>query len=387
MRKRIVILGSTGSIGKSTINILKKKKKNFEVVLLTTHKNYKELYKQAKSFNVKNLIISDQKSYEILKAKNKDKKIKIFNNYKDLNKILKKKVDYTMSSISGLQGLEPTLNLIKFTKKIAVANKEAIICGWGLIKDALIKNKTEFIPVDSEHFSIWSLIKKGENKLIDKVYITASGGPFLKLSLNKIKDVSPRKATKHPNWSMGKKISIDSSTMMNKVFEVIETQRIFNLQKSKIHILIHEKSYVHAIVQFKNGLKKILAHDTNMVIPIFNTIYGNDGEFIKSKNLDLKNLNNLNFKFVNKKKFPLIEILRLIPEQYSLFETVLVSANDTFVNLFLEKKISYIDFQKKLKKFIKLKEFTKLKRRKPRNINEIYALNEQVRLKIKSLCI
>ena len=387
MRKRIVILGSTGSIGKSTINILKKKKKNFEVVLLTTHKNYKELYKQAKSFNVKNLIISDQKSYAILKAKNKDKKIKIFNNYKDLNKILKKKVDYTMSSISGLQGLEPTLNLIKFTKKIAVANKEAIICGWGLIKDALIKNKTEFIPVDSEHFSIWSLIKKGENKLIDKVYITASGGPFLKLSLNKIKDVSPRKATKHPNWSMGKKISIDSSTMMNKVFEVIETQRIFNLQKSKIHILIHEKSYVHAIVQFKNGLKKILAHDTNMVIPIFNTIYGNDGEFIKSKNLDLKNLNNLNFKFVNKKKFPLIEILRLIPEQYSLFETVLVSANDTFVNLFLEKKISYIDFQKKLKKFIKLKEFTKLKRRKPRNINEIYALNEQVRLKIKSLCI
>ena len=387
MKKRIVILGSTGSIGKSTINILKKKKKNFEVVLLTTHRNYQELYKQAKSLNVKNLIISDKKSYEILKAKNKNKKIKIYNNYVNLSKILKKKVDYTMSSISGLQGLEPTLNLIKFTKKIAVANKEAIICGWGLIKNALIKNKTEFIPVDSEHFSIWSLIKKGENKLVDKVYITASGGPFLKLSLNKIRNVSPRKAIKHPNWSMGKKISIDSSTMMNKVFEVIETQRIFNLQKSKIHILIHEKSYVHAIVQFKNGLKKILVHDTNMVIPIFNTIYGDDNEFINSKNLDLKSLNNLNFKFVDKKRFPLIDILRLIPEQYSLFETVLVSANDTLVNLFLENKITYIDLQKKLKKFIKLKEFTKLKRRKPRNINEIYALNEQVRLKIKSLCI
>tara|TARA_B100000989_G_scaffold297814_1_gene284804 strand:- start:4980 stop:6143 length:1164 start_codon:yes stop_codon:yes gene_type:complete len=387
MRKRIVILGSTGSIGKSTINILKKKKKNFEVVLLTTHKNYKELYKQARYLNVKNLIITDKKSYKVLKTKNKNKKIKIFNNYKNLNKILKKKVDYTMSSISGLQGLEPTLNLIKFTKKIAVANKEAIICGWGLIKNALTKNKTEFIPVDSEHFSIWSLIKKGENKLVDKVYITASGGPFLNLSLNSIRNVSPSKAIKHPNWSMGKKISIDSSTMMNKVFEVIETQRIFNLPKSKIHILIHEKSYVHAIVQFKNGLKKILVHDTNMVIPIFNTIYGNDDEFIKSKNLDLKNLNNLNFKFVDKKRFPLINILGLIPEKYSLFETVLVSANDALVNLFLENKISYIDFQKKLKKFIKLKEFTKLKRRKPRNINEIYALNERVRLKIKSLCI
>ncbi len=387
MKKRIVILGSTGSIGKSTINILKKKKKNFEVVLLTTHKNYKELSKQAKSLNVKNLIVSDKKSYQTIKKENKNKEIKIFNNYKDLNKILKKKADYTMSSISGLQGLEPTLNLIKFTKKIAVANKEAIICGWGLIKNALIKNKTEFIPVDSEHFSIWSLIKKNENKLIDKVYITASGGPFLKLSLDKIRNVSPKKAIKHPNWSMGKKISIDSSTMMNKVFEVIETQRIFNLPKSKIHVLIHEKSYVHAIVQFKNGLKKILVHDTNMAIPIFNTIYGNDNEFIKSKNLDIKSLNNLNFKLVDKKRFPLINILRLIPEQYSLFETVLVSANDALVNLFLENKISYTDFQKKLKKFIKLKEFTKLKRRKPRNINEIYALNEQVRLKIKSLCI
>ena len=219
-----------------------------------------------------------------------------------------------MSSISGLQGLEPTLKLIKYTKKIAVANKEAIICGWGLIKTALKKNKTEFIPVDSEHFSIWSLINKDENNLVDKVYITASGGPFLNLPLKKIQNVSPIKALKHPNWSMGKKISIDSSTMMNKVFEVIETQRIFNLPKSKIFILIHEKSYVHAIVQFKNGLKKILAHDTNMVIPIFNTIYDNKNELIENKNLDIKSLSNLNFKFIDKKRFPLVDILNLVPE-------------------------------------------------------------------------
>ena len=172
--------------------------------------------------------------------------------------------------------------IIKYSKKIAIANKEAIICGWNLINKELKKNKTKFIPVDSEHFSIWSLVKDYNYKFIDKIYITASGGPFLKWPVSKIKKVSPEKALKHPNWSMGKKISIDSATMMNKVFEVIETQRIFNLEKSKIKILIHDKSYIHAIVQFKNGLKKILAHDTDMKIPIFNSIYQNEKKKLKS---------------------------------------------------------------------------------------------------------
>ncbi len=345
MKKRIAILGSTGSIGKSLIDIIKKDKKNFEIILLTANRNYKELYKQSKLLNVKNLIITDLKGYNFLKRKNK--RINIYNNYKSFNKIFKKRIDYTMSSITGLDGLEPTLNIIEKTKTIAIANKESIICGWNLIKKKLDKYKTQFIPVDSEHFSIWSLIKNNNKELIDKVYITASGGPFLNWPLNKIKNVSPKKAIKHPNWSMGKKISIDSSTMMNKVFEVIETQRIFNLPKSKINILIHEKSYIHAIVQFKNGLKKLLAHDTNMSIPIFNTVYEKDNKFIKSNSLSIKNLNNLNFQPINKKKFPLIKILNLIPEKNSLYETVLVSANDELVNLYLKNKISFMDLQKK----------------------------------------
>ena len=386
MKKKIAILGSTGSIGKSTIDILKKNKNEFDLVLLTTNRNYKELYTQAKIFNVKNLIITNNKSFNLFRKKFKNKRFKVFNNFSCLNRIFKKKIDYSMSAISGLDGLEPTLKIIKFSKKIAVANKEAIICGWSLIKKALKKNNTEFLPVDSEHFSIWSLIKNHQNELIDKVYLTASGGPFLNFPFNKLKKVLPKNAIKHPNWSMGKKISIDSATMMNKVFEVIETQRIFDLPKSKIHILIHEKSYVHAIVQFKNGLNKILAHDTSMKIPIFNTIYENK-KFIKTKDLDIRNLNNLNLKIIDKKKFPLIEILKFIPEKNSLFETLLVSANDELVNLFLDKKISYINFQKRLKNFIKLKEFRKLRRKKPKNIKEIYALNEYVRLKIKSLCI
>ncbi len=387
MKKKIAILGSTGSIGKTLINLIKEDKKSFEVILLTAEKNHNELLKQAILLNVKNLIITNKNSFNILKKKLNKKKIKIYNDLSCVNKIFKKKIDYTMSSIMGLNGLKPTLNMIRYSKKIAVANKEAIICGWTFIKQALIKNKTEFIPVDSEHFSIWSLLKDNENKAIDKVYITASGGPFLNWPLKKIKNASPKKALKHPNWSMGKKISIDSATMMNKVFEVIETQKIFNLPKSKIKILIHKKSYVHAIIQFNNGLKKILAHDTNMLIPIFNTIYDKDKKILNNKNLDIKSLNNLDFKLVNLKKFPLIKILKLIPEKNSLFETVLVSANDELVHLYLKNKIKYNDIQKKLMTFIKTKEILSYRNKKPNNINQIEQLNSQVRLKIRELCI
>ena len=294
-----------------------------------------------------------------------------------------------MSAISGIDGLDPTLKIIKKTKKIAIANKESIICGWNLIDKELKKNKTKFIPVDSEHFSIWSLVKDYNYKFIDKIYITASGGPFLKWPISKIKKVSPEKALKHPNWSMGKKISIDSATMMNKVFEVIETQRIFDLEKSKIKILIHDKSYIHAIVQFKNGLKKILAHDTNMKIPIFNTLYENLNEkkFLKSRNLDINKLNNLDLKSLDKKKFPLIKVLDKMSNKSSLLETVLISANDELVNLFLKKRISYVGLQKNLLRILNLPEFRAFRKKIPKNINEINKLNNYVRLKIKELCI
>ena len=387
MKKRIAILGSTGSIGKSTINIIKKDKKNFDIILLTTHKNIKELNKQIKVLNVKNLIITHFESFKLFKKKNQNKKIKIFNNYKAINRILKNKLDYTMSAISGLAGLEPTLKIIPKTKIIAIANKESIICGWNIIQKKLNRFRTSFVPVDSEHFSIWSLVKGSEHNSINRIFITASGGPFLKWPLKNIKNALPEKALKHPNWSMGKKISIDSATMMNKVFEVIETQRIFNLEKSKIKILVHEKSYVHAIIEFNNGLNKILAHETNMIIPIFNTIYNEKKKIFKNKNLDIKSLNNLDLKKINIKKFPLIKILDFIPEKNSLFETVLVSANDELVNLFLKKKIIFNDIQKNLLTLIKTREFLSFKNKKPNNINQIEQLNSRVRLKIRELCI
>ena len=208
MKKKIAILGSTGSIGKTLINILIKDKKNFDVVLLTTKKNYKEIFKQAKIFNVKNLIITDKKSFLIANKKIKNKKINIYNNFEEFKIIFKKKVDYTMSSISGIDGLRPTIEIIKFTKEIAIANKEAIICAWDLIKKELSKYKTDFIPVDSEHFSIWFALKNISTHKIEKIYLTASGGPLLNIPLANYKKLKMSQVLKHPNWKMGKKISV-----------------------------------------------------------------------------------------------------------------------------------------------------------------------------------
>ena len=388
IKKKIAILGSTGSIGKCLINILKKDKKNFEITLLTVNKNTKELFQQIKFFKVKNVIITDKEKYILAKKVLKNKNINIFNNFNSINKIFKtKKIDYTLNAVSGLDGLKPTLNIIKFTKLIAIANKESIICGWSLINNRLKKYKTKFTPIDSEHFSIWSLINNAQDKDIEKVFITASGGPFYNYPLYKFKSITPKLALKHPNWKMGKKITIDSATMMNKLFEVIEAKKIFNINYKKLSILVHPQSYVHALVKFTNGLTKILIHDTNMIIPIFNSLYPNFKKKIKSKNLDLKKINNLNFSEIDKKRFPVVKILNYLPSNDSLYETVIVAANDKLVNMFLDGKIRFLDISKILLKIINYKEFKKYKRIKPKNIAQIEQLSDYVSLKISSLSV
>ena len=378
--KSIAILGSTGSIGKTVLKILAQNKNKFKIKLLTANENYKELLKQTKKFDVKNVIISNQKAFYKFKKLNKNSKIKIYNNFDNLKNLLKNKLDYTMSSIVGLKGLEPTIKIIKHTKVIAIANKESIICGWHLIRNEITKNKTKFIPVDSEHFSIWYSINK--NKDLDKIILTASGGPLLNFSKKKIKNVKTKDVLKHPNWNMGSKITVDSATLMNKVFEVIEARNIFQVKLNNISILIHPKSYVHAIIKFNSGMINVIAHETTMEIPIFNSIYTNNKDYYNSNNIDINKLNNLNFQNVDTKKFPLVKILNLLPKKNSLFETVIVSANDELVKMYLKEEISYNEISTKLLKFVNSNSLIKYKKIQPKNIFDIIALDKYVRLKI-----
>ena len=318
---------------------------------------------------------------------NKNKKINIHNNFDSVKKIITTKVDYCMCAISGLAGLQPTYRMIKYSKILAIANKESIICGWNLIQKEIKKNKTKFIPVDSEHFSAWFGLNFINKKKISSIYLTASGGPLLNTPLKKFKNIKISQALKHPNWKMGKKISIDSATMMNKVFEVIEAKNIFEIPFNKIKILIHQNSYVHAIIKLNNGLIKIIAHDTNMKIPIFNTLYFNTNKIIKNSKLNTDLLNNLNFKKVDKFRFPLVKVLNKLNNKSSLFETVLVAANDELVNMYLKGKIKFTDIHKNLFKFLNRKEFKKFKDIQPNKIDEIIELSYYVRSKINSLSV
>ena len=383
MKKKIAILGSTGSIGKSLLDIIYPKE--FEIIFLVAQKNYKLLFKQATKFNVKNLIIIDHKSYIDAIKFNNNKKIKIYNNFSDIKNIVKTKLDYVMSSISGIDGLIPTYDIIKFTKKIAIANKEAIICAWPLIIKELIKYKVEFVPVDSEHFSIWTEIKNVNKKNIKKIYLTASGGPLLGINQKTINKIDISKILKHPTWKMGKKISVDSATMMNKCFEVMEAKNIFDIDYNKIDILIHPNSYIHAIIVYKNGISKLILHETTMKIPIFNTIYSNNEIYRGKNDLNLNKLNNLKLFNIMKHNYPITKCLNFLQNKHSLFETVLVSINDILVSKFLEKKINFNKISSTFMKIIKRKEYQSYKKIYPKTILDIINLNFKIKSDLSKL--
>ena len=388
MKKKIIILGSTGSIGKNTIDVIRRNKTDFKIELLSTNKDINQILKQAKEFKVKKIIINDKKKFLEAKSRLKKNKIKIFNNFESLDKIfLRKKLYYSMVSISGLDGLKPALKCAKFSKNLALVNKESIICGWDLIQKQIKRYNTNFIPIDSEHFSIFSLLQNHNSSEIEKIYITASGGPFVNFSKKKFEKIKLKDALKHPNWKMGKKITIDSSTLMNKVFEVIEAKNIFNIGYEQISILTHPKSYIHAIIKFKNGLVKILVHEPDMRIPIQNSLKNNFIKNIKNKPLNIKILNNLKLDKVDTFKFPLINILNKLPNKSSLFETVLITINDNLVYKFLEKKIDYKKLVTLIIKFSNLKEFQKYKKIKAKNVEDIYALRDYVSFKMNLIGI
>ena len=370
MIKTIAILGSTGSIGTSVLKSIKNNK-NFKVNLLSTNNNAKKALVQAIKYNVKDVIIEDKKKYYDYKNNFSKKKINLHLGLKNINNILKKKITFCVNSITGIYGLEPTIKIIPLTKYILIANKESIICGWDLIKKKLKKYNTTFIPIDSEHFSIWELIKSENHNHIEKIILTASGGPFLNIPKRKFKNIKPNLAIKHPNWKMGKKISIDSSTMMNKIFEYIEAIKIFKTNKKKISIVIHPSSYVHAIVYFKGDIIKFLAHKPNMTIPISNALGIRSVHKLKNNNENLSELNNLKFFKPDIKKFPLLSIINLIPNKSSYFETILITLNDTLVEKYLNGQINYISIQENILNLIKRPYIMKFYKLKPKNIYDI----------------
>ena len=386
-KRKIAVLGSTGSIGESTLKVLKKNRSSFIIELLTANNNYKKLIKQAKIFKPKNVLIRNELHYEKVKKSLKNSNIKIYSGNISICNIIVGKLDYAMSAIVGFAGLQPTLDAIKISKIVAIANKESIICAWELLYKQMKKYKTKILPVDSEHFSIMELTKDMNDDEVEEIIITASGGPFLNMPLNKLKNVKPKQAIDHPNWKMGKKISIDSANLMNKVFEIIEAYKIFKFNKKKYRIVIHPQSYVHSIIRFKNGLIKMILYNADMKIPISNTLYGEKNNVLKIKKIDTTILNKLSFQDVDVRRFPSVALINKCLNTGFLTPTIVNASNEILVNLFLANKIGFLDIVKTINKLFRDKDFIKYARRKPATIKDVQITDNWARLKTITMCV
>ena len=376
MKLKISILGSTGSIGTTALKIINKKKKIFIVNLLSAKKNFRLISNQIKKYNPKVFVVTDKKVFLKIKKKFKKSKTKIYNDFNNKSFL---KSHITISSIPGIAGLKPTISMISFSKRILIANKESIICGWELIKMKAKKHKTKIVPIDSEHFSILKLLENHKIEDIKKIYLTASGGPFLNYKPNQFKSISPQLALKHPKWKMGKKISIDSATLMNKLLEIIEAQKLFNIPSSKLDVLIHPNSLVHAILELKNGLIKFIYHETTMVIPIANAIFEknmNIDQFYKIKKSKKKSpIENLKFYQVNTKIFPIFKLKDRANEFIST-PIIINAANELLIDLFLKKKINFLDISKTIMKIMNDRNYKKYAIRNARNFQEIEIIDK-----------
>jgi 1-deoxy-D-xylulose-5-phosphate reductoisomerase len=372
-KKTIAILGSTGSIGESTLEIVRKTKE-YKVKLLMVNKNYSKIISQINFFKPEIVIINNENTYLKIKKKLGKKKIKILNNIENVKKYVKK-IDVTVSAVPGIAGLAPTIFFTTISKKILLANKEAIICGWNLIKNNSIRYKTELIPIDSEHFSINMLLKNYTYEEIEKIYITASGGPFLKTNLNNFKKIKPKDAIKHPKWSMGKKISVDSATLMNKVLEITEALKLFSFKLDQYEIIIHPNSLIHAIIQLKNGTSVYLHHQPDMKIPICNALLTNfNYKKIFLKNKKFNKMQNLIFGKVDKKRFPSVS---LIPEMNKGKSSAIIinAANEIFVDEFLKNNINFKDIVGNLKLVLRDKNYIKTSNLPTNTIQNIYIID------------
>ena len=384
MKKKLSIFGCTGSIGDTTLKLLSKNNKDYSFYILSGYKNYKKIKFLIKKYKPKFFVIFDNYTFKKIKKENSNNNVKILNSFEYHNFNFKKS-DISILAIPGIAGLEPTLKAIRVSKKILIANKESVICGWDLIKKLVKKYKVKIFPVDSEHFSIMNLIDQSNKNDIEKIYLTASGGPFLKYSLNKMKNIKPSEAINHPKWKMGKKISVDSATLMNKIFEVIEANKLFSIDINRIDILIHPQSLVHAIIKFKNGLHKLLYFETDMSIPIGNALFEKNFEI--KKNISMKNrfketylVKDLNFSKVERKKFPAIK-LKPILNKYNSLPIILNAANEIFVDQFLKRNMSFCSIINYLFYLLKDPKMRKYAIKKPSNLKTILSIDEWTRNK------
>ena len=344
--KKISILGSTGSIGTQALDLLKNNNQ-FEIDYLYVDSNHKLLYEQIMDFRPKFACINNYESYKKLKELNKSNTQLIYGDKEVLQFITSRKVDLALNAIVGIAGLKPTLGILKSgTKLLALANKESLVMAGEIVMSESKTQNIKILPVDSEHSAIWQCLAGEKHSEIKKIILTASGGPFRNLTKDKFKNITIKDALNHPNWDMGNKITIDSATMMNKGFEVIETKWLFNINSQDIDILVHPQSIIHSLVEFKDTSIKAQLGIPDMKIPINYALNYPSHVNLELDSLDLSEISSLTFEKPDLLKFKCIQLAHDSIESGGTSPSVLNIANDISVGLFLDKKISFLDIPK-----------------------------------------
>ncbi len=344
MKKRVAILGSTGSIGKQALDVIREFSDKFEVEVLTANNNIELLIKQAQEFVPNTVVIANESKYNELSAALASLPIKVYAGSDAVSQVVEMDtIDIVLAAMVGFSGLIPTINAIKAKKTIALANKETLVVAGELIRNLAIENKTNILPVDSEHSAIFQCLVGEGNNAIEKVYLTASGGPFRGKDSQFLKNVTPEMALKHPNWDMGAKITIDSATLMNKGFEAIEARWLFDLKPEQIDIIVHPQSIVHSLVQFEDGSIKAQMGLPDMKLPI---VYALNFPFrFKSgfQRFNFMDYPELSFEKPDLESFKTLSLAFSAMEKGGNMPCILNAANEIAVNAFLKSKIGFLD--------------------------------------------
>ena len=334
----IIIYGATGSIGKSTLSIIRSNREKFNVQGITCNKNYKKLIQIAEEFNVKKLGINKQ-----IKCTTKElNDYKVYEDITSFSNICDSKTDVIIFAISTLAGLDLIHKLCKLGKKIGMANKECIISLGENLSKLAKKNSTTIVPLDSEHNSIFHLLNNNHGSF-NSITITASGGPFRKLPLKSFNNISIKQALSHPIWKMGKKISVDSATMVNKALEIIEAKYLFDLDDDQIDAIIHPQAIVHAMVNYKNGITTALLNKPDMRIPISSLFFEFNHYSNKVKQLNLLEYSKLEFYPINASRYPAIKLGRDVMKIGGLAPNAFNYLNEILVSYFLKGVIKFVD--------------------------------------------
>ncbi len=345
--KKIAILGSTGSIGTQTLEVISANKNIFEVELLSAFSNYKLLITQALFYKPKTIIFGDNSKEKIIRDSLKNENIEIYFGEKSLNDFLNYSYpDIVLTALVGKSGLIPTINCIKKGIDLALANKETLVVAGNIISKLCKEKKVNIYPVDSEHSAIFQCLVGEKTEEIDKIILTASGGPFRNKKLDELKNITKKEALNHPNWEMGEKITIDSSTLMNKGLEVIEAKFLFDVNIEKIKVVVHPQSIIHSMVEFNDGSIKAQLGDPDMKLPIQYALSSGIRLKNKFKQYDFFKNNTLTFEEPCFKTFNNLKLAYDAGKAGGNSPCILNASNEIVVDAFLNEKIKYLDMTK-----------------------------------------